>query len=232
MEETIDLKELFQILKKRLVLIFVIAFVATVVAGVVSYLFIIPTFKVSTQLVVSSSSGDNQVNSAEIQGNIQLINTFNDILVSPAILDQVIEQLDLNKTASQLQGQMSVGNSTSSQVMTLTVTDADPNLARDIANATAEVFAANVGDIMNVDNVSILAQAEVTDNMGPVSPRPMLNMAMAFVVGLMVGVGLAFLLEYLDKTVKTEQDIDKLLGLPVLGSIPMMIAEDMSQNRS
>lgn len=232
MEETIDLKELFQILKKRLVLIFVITFVATVVAGVVSYLFITPTFQVSTQLVVSSSSGDNQVNNAEVQGNIQLINTFNDILVSPAILGQVIEELGLNKTASQLQGQMSVGNSTSSQVMTLTVTDADPNLARDIANATAEVFAANVGDIMNVDNVSILAQAEVTDNMGPVSPRPMLNMVMALVVGLMVGVGLAFLLEYLDKTVKTEQDIDKLLELPVLGTIPMMIAEDMSQNRS
>lgn len=75
---------------------------------------------------------------------------------------------------------------------------------------------------MNVDNVNILSTAEVKENPSPVKPQPVLNMAIAFVVGLMTGVGLAFLLEYLDNTIKTEQDIERVLQLPVLGAISEM----------
>lgn len=231
MGETISLTELYQTLKRRFVLIFVIAILAAAASGVVSYFFLTPTYQVSTQLIVSSSNGDNQVNNVEIQGNIQLINTYNDILASPAILDKVIEQLNLPTTASQLREQMTISNAINSQVINLTVQGEDPNLARDIANTTAKVFQANVGDIMNVDNVSILAEAEVPEGMGPISPRPTLNIAVAFVVGLLIGVGLAFLLDYLDKTVKTEQDIEKLLGLPVLGIIPTVTTDGKKGNQ-
>lgn len=73
-----------------------------------------------------------------------------------------------------------------------------------------------------MDNVSILPLADDQENQSPVSPNPPLNIAIAAVVGLMVGVGLTFLLEYLDNTVKTEQDIEKLLELPVLGAITII----------
>ena len=63
---------------------------------------------------------------------------------------------------------------------------------------------------MNVDNVTVLSKAEVAENQSPIKPRPMLNVAIAFVVGLMAAVGLAFLLEYLDNTVKKEEDVEKL----------------------
>ena len=72
---------------------------------------------------------------------------------------------------------------------------------------------------MNVDNVTVLAKAQVTGNTSPVKPKPTLNMAIAFVVGLMISVGLAFLLEYLDNTIKSEEDLERLLELPVLGTI-------------
>ena len=70
-----------------------------------------------------------------------------------------------------------------------------------------------------IDNIHILSPAELPENPVPIKPQPVLNMAIAFVVGLMLSVGIAFLLEYLDNTVKSEQDIEKLLGLPVLGAI-------------
>ncbi|HEY9577423.1 MAG TPA: GNVR domain-containing protein, partial [Pseudobacillus sp.] len=73
-----------------------------------------------------------------------------------------------------------------------------------------------------VDNVSILTEAEASDSLAPVKPKPLLNIVIALVVGLMVGVGLAFLLEYMDNTVKTEQDVEKLLDLPVLGSVTVI----------
>jgi capsular polysaccharide biosynthesis protein len=72
---------------------------------------------------------------------------------------------------------------------------------------------------MNVDNVSVLAKAEIKENPTPVKPNPLLNIAIAVLVGLMAGIGLAFLLEYMDNTIKDEDDIERLLELPILGSI-------------
>src|SRR5690606_36480564 len=106
-----------------------------------------------------------------------------------------------------------------SQVVKITVQDTDPKMAADIANTVAAVFENQIKTIMNVDNVNILSPAVVLENQSPVKPQPVLNMAIGLVVGLMIGVGLAFLLEYLDNTIKTEQDIEKLLELPVLGAI-------------
>ena len=81
------------------------------------------------------------------------------------------------------------------------------------------MFQEEIQKLMNVDNVNILSPAVHVENQSPIKPDPMLNMAIAAVIGLMLGVGIAFLLEYLDTTVKTEQDIEELLGLPILGLI-------------
>src|SRR5699024_2057980 len=96
-----------------------------------------------------------------------------------------------------------------------------------LANTTVSIFQKEIPDIMNVDNVRILSEAETAENPSPVAPKPMLSIAIAIVLGGMVGVGLAFLLEYLDNTVKTEDDIEKRLGLPVLGTIATISEEDI-----
>lgn len=220
MEETISLQELFQTLKKRLKLILAITVVATLISGVVSYFILTPIYQASTQILVNQEKSDQQViNMNEVQTNLQLINTYNVIIKSPAILDIVVKRLDTDKTLEELNDQITVGSEKDSQVISITVQDSDPKIAAEIANTTAKVFQEEIVKIMNVDNVSILSSAVVKDNPSPIKPKPVLNMAIALVVGLMAGVGLAFLLEYLDNTVKTEQDIEQYLGLPVLGAI-------------
>ena len=221
MEETISLKELLQTLRKRLLLILSITFVAVLVSGIVSFYFLTPIYQSSTQFLVNQAKDDQPVyNPGEIQTNLQLINTYNVIIKSPAILDIVINNLDLDMTTEQLNSKITVGSQTDSQVVAITVQDADPKMAADIANTTVNVFQREIKEIMNVDNVSILAKAEV--NSSPVKPNPYLNIAIAMVVGLMAGVGLAFLLEYFDNTVKNEQDIERNLDLPVLGVISII----------
>nr|WP_315362815.1 Wzz/FepE/Etk N-terminal domain-containing protein [Cytobacillus firmus] len=221
MEETISLKELLQTLRKRLLLILSITFVAVLVSGIVSFYFLTPIYQSSTQFLVNQAKDDQPVyNPGEIQTNLQLINTYNVIIKSPAILDIVKNNLDLDITTEQLNSKITVGSQTDSQVVAITVQDADPKLAADIANTTVNVFQREIKEIMNVDNVSILAKAEV--NSSPVKPNPYLNIAIATVVGLMAGVGLAFLLEYFDNTVKNEQDIERNLDLPVLGVISII----------
>jgi capsular polysaccharide biosynthesis protein len=223
MEETISLKELLQTLRKRLSLILSITFVAVLISGVISYFFLTPIYQASTQLLVNQSKNDQaSYNVGEVQTNLQLINTYNVIIKSPAILELVKKDLDLDMTVGELNQKITVQNETNSQVVNLSVQDTSAKNAAKIANKTAEVFQKEIVKIMSVDNVSILAKAEVSDHSTPIKPQPLLNIAIALVVGLMAGVGLAFLLEYFDTTIKDEQEIEKLLGLPVLGVIARM----------
>lgn len=221
MEETISLKELFDTLKKRFALIISITLIAMIVTGVVSYFIITPEYKSSTQILVNQKKDESAgvINSGEVQANVQMISTYSVIIKSAAILNSVKEDLNLNMSVAKLNDKITVENAQNSQVMTVSVTDPNPKLALQIANKTAEVFEKEIKNIMTIDNVKVLPLAEDQENQAPSSPNPLLNIAIAAVLGLMIGVGIAFLLEYLDNTVKTEQDIEKLLGLPVLGAI-------------
>ncbi|MBT2658634.1 capsular biosynthesis protein [Bacillus sp. ISL-18] len=223
MKETLGLKELLSIFRKRLSLILSITFAAIIISGLISYFFLTPIYQTSTQLLVNQAKNDKttyQYN--EVQTNLQLINTYNVIIKSPAILEKVIKDLNLNMTVSELNQKITVQNEKDSQVVNLAVQDENAATSAKIANKTADVFKNEIVKIMNVDNVSILAKATVTEELSPIKPRPLINIIIAMVFGLMVGVGLSFLLEYFDNTVKDEQEIEKLLGVTVLGAITKM----------
>ncbi|NMH70542.1 capsular biosynthesis protein [Bacillus sp. RO3] len=232
MEETISLRELMETLRKRMSLIILITLTAILVSGAVSFFLLTPVYQSTTQLLVNQAKSEQPVyNAGEIQTNLQLINTYNVIIKSPAILEKVAGDLDNGLNASQLNAKITVGSEAQSQVINLSVTDTNPRTAANIANKTAEVFQSEIMKIMNIDNVTILAKAEIGEKQSPIKPKPVLNIAIAAVVGLMLGVGLAFLLEFLDNTIKTEQEVEKLLGLPVLGSIAV-IGEIKEENPS
>lgn len=231
MEDTIDLQELFLMIRKRFALIIVLAIVSTTISGVFTHFFVVPIYQTSTQLVlVPRANTDSPLTQGEIGVNLQMINTFNEVIISPMILDEVIEKLDLPMSAGSLRSMMSASNRSNAQVITLTVQNENPVLARDIADATAEVFKVEVLENFNMDNVRILAHAQIPRT--PISPRPMINIAVGFMVGLMSGLFLVFLLEFLDKTIKSEQEVEKLINLPVIGVIPLMTADNNGIRRT
>ncbi|MDN7226442.1 Wzz/FepE/Etk N-terminal domain-containing protein [Planococcus sp. N064] len=233
MEETISLQELFTTLKKRIGLIIGLTILAVLIAGIVSYNFLTPIYETNTQILVNQEKTDAaQMLNQNIQTDLQLINTYSVIIKSPAILDQVSQQLDLGLSAEQLTNKITVSNAENSQVVNVAVQDPDPAIAVDIANTTAAVFQEEIQQLMKVDNVSILSPAVLKENPAPVAPNPMLNMAIAAVVGLMLGVGIAFLLEYLDTSIKNEQDIEDFLGVPLLGVISPIKEEDSSDSQT
>lgn len=220
MEETISLQDLFKTIRKRLGLIILLTLLAIIIAGVVSYFLLTPVYETSTEILVNQNPAETgQLINQNIQTDLQLINTYSGIIKSPAILDQVVEELDLDMNSDQLDNNITVSNADQSQIINIAVQDEDPARSVDIANTTVDVFETDIQDLMNVDNVSVLSPAVLKENPEPVSPNPLLNMAIAAVVGLMLGVGIAFLLEYLDTTIKDEQDIEEFLGIPVIGVI-------------
>lgn len=223
MEETISLQEIFHLIRKKILLIFSITLLIAIISGVISYYYLTPIYESSTQLLISQDSSEQLSGERDIETDLQLINTYNVIIKSPVILDLVIEELSLEKMTTQtLNNKIVVSSEGDSQVVTITVQDANKNIARDIANTTASIFKREITELMNINNVSVLAEATASDGQEPVKPKPLLNVAISIVIGIMLSLGLAFLLEYLDKTIKSEQDIEKLLSLPVIGSISSM----------
>ncbi|MDP9739945.1 YveK family protein [Peribacillus frigoritolerans] len=219
MEETISIQDIFKTLKKRWKLIMLLTLIAALVSGSISYFLLTPVYQSSTQILVNQKQSENQLDSIQIKSNIDMINTYSVIIKSPAILEKVIDELELDQSVDQLSQKITINSQENSQVFSLTVQDSNPAKAVEIANTVSSIFQKEIKDIMNVDNVSILAKAEIKENPTPVKPNPLLNIAIAVVVGLMAGIGLAFLLEYLDNTIKDEDDIERLLDLPLLGSI-------------
>lgn len=217
--EEIDLRELLQIIRKRLWLIVLITIIATVASGIISSYMLTPKYQATIQILVNQATTEGQFNQGDIRTNVELINTYNVIMTSPRILDKVIEDYNLSTTYQELINKIDVTSVRNSQVMKVTVTDPSYEQAVYTANALAKTFQQEIVTLMNIDNVHIMAEAKEMLTPTPVNPKPSLNMAIAFILGLMVAVGLAFLLEYLDNTIKTEQDVERFLDLPVLGAI-------------
>lgn len=231
MMETISLREIYGILKNRIRLILTIMIAFMVLTALVSYYMITPIYQTSTQLLISQQQAGAALDNLSIETDLQLMGTYSENIESPVILEQVISQLGLDMSYEELAEKVTVEIAESSQLLNIQVHDADLAAAVEIANRTAEIFEVEVTELMGVDNVFILSQAVVMDNQTPVSPNPPLNILLAAVVGLLVGAAVAFILQYLDTTLRGEQDIHDVLGIPVLGAIsPMNEEEDIPAN--
>lgn len=220
MNETISLQELFSILKKSFWRILALTIVAALISFAVSTFLIKPTYQAGTQILVTPKKQDNDViDASQVQSSVTLVNTYRVIIKSPAILEKVqaeVENAPSNINA--LNSMITVESEQNSQVINVSVQNTDAALASNVANSVANVFSEDITELMNVDNVKVLSVSGIPTS--PVSPNIILNTAIAAVVGFLLGVGLAFLREVLDRRIRTEEQVQQILDLPVLGSIP------------
>ncbi|WP_332648190.1 YveK family protein [Lysinibacillus sp. 54212] len=230
MEESISLQEIFKIIKKRLLLIICLAILAVSTAYVLNSYYITPIYQAQTQILVNQKPTSEEAYSwSQMETDLQLINTYNVIIKSPVILNKVVEELELDSSSDQLINKIIVSNESDSKVVNIRVEDQNPEQAVAIANTVAEVFKKEIPSLMSVDNITILAQAKLSENPSPIKPNKMLNLAIAAVIGLMLGIALAFLREMLDTTIKSESDIEKILELPIMGLVGSIPLEKVSR---
>ena len=219
-DDTIDLLEILRIIRERSWIIVLITVMAIAVSGLVSFFFLDKVYQTSTTLMVSKTQSDstNMLQYNDVLMSQKLVKTYSEIVKSNRVLDKVIQKLELDASAEELRKKITVNSVQDTEIIRISVEDIDPQYATDLANGTAVVFMGEVAEIMKMDNVQLIDPAKVPND--PVRPRPLLNMAIAGVLGLMISLGIIFLIEYLDNTVKSAEDIEGHIGLPVLGGIP------------
>lgn len=227
-----DLKKIFKILRKRIYLILSLTIVAIGITAALSYFVITPIYQAQTQFLVNQTVNDQEAyaRAQQLETDLQLINTYNVIIKSPAILNKVIDKLDLNITTEKLAEQIIVSSESNSKVVTIKVLDTDSEKAVTISNTVATVFKEEIPKLMSVDNINILSEAKINKDSSPVKPNKLLNIVLGAVIGFVISVGFALLLEFLDTTIKTESDIEEL-ALPVIGLVGVFPTEKNYKSR-
>lgn len=132
------------------------------------------------------------------------------------------------KENPELSEHISVTNEENSKVVNLKVEDKIPEQAVLLANEVASVFKAEIPKLMSVDNINILSEATLSENPIPIKPNKILIIAIALVIGLFTGVGLALIIELINTRIKSEQEVEDLLGLPIIGTIRTVTEKDFN----
>ena len=216
--ETIDLKELFEYYKSKFGI--VILFVALVgILGCLYGLFIQkPMYKSSTSIVLISEAKDNsQLTYNDVSVNQNLVSTYSEIVKSKRVLSQVINNLNLNYTYGALSNNIEVSSVTGTQIIKITVTDENSKTAMKVANEIGKVFAKEIPKLYNISNVNILDTAEVASSAYNVNIAK--QSTIFLLAGLVLGLGVVFVMYYFDRSVKNASQIEDKLKLPVLATV-------------
>lgn len=217
MEETIDLRKVLNILKKNWKWILFTPISLFILSMAITFFILTPKYSASTQVLVNQKESDSKLFAQQVQSDLQLINTYSEIIKSPRILDKVSHNLKDRYSSEEISAMLTVSNQADSQILNIAIKNEDSEEASIIANEVANVFKKDIKKIMSVDNVSILFNAGGTGV--KVFPKPFTNGVIATFLGVISALVIAFLKELLDRRIKTESDVEEILGLPVLGTI-------------
>lgn len=223
--EELDLKDLFNMFWTKKVQIVLVVLIFSLIGVLYSYIYVSPKYKAYTTLVLATSIEDSKVASSEtitttdITLNNNLVPTYSKIIGSSTLIRQVIQNLGINQTEDALKKNVSVSAAKDTQYIQIDVIDEDPVQAKNIANEVAKVFSNMVAEFYNINNVHVVDKAEA-----PILPYN-INHAKDIIIfafiGLVVSCMYVLILNMLDTTIKSNEDVERKTGLPVLVNIPI-----------
>lgn len=218
-EQVISLSEIFEALKKRWIMIVAITLTATLISGLVSFFVIDPVYETSTKVFIGKEESDDVAyNSSDINMYQQLLQTYAQAIKTKDLSSRAIDSLSYDLEPSTVISNLTVNPITSTQILEIKYKSKDPKEAKDVLKNVTKEFIVTAKELVPNGNVRVIEEVQLPEN--PVSPNKKMNIAIAFLLGLMVSVGLVFLLEYLDNTYKNKEQLEKELDIPVLGAIP------------
>ena len=216
-EIEIDLRELFFALKKRILIILAALVAGAVIAGAYTKLLITPVYSAtSTMLVLTKET--TLASLADLQIGSQLTGDYSILITSRTVLEDVIDELGLDMDYRTLRANVSINNPSDTRILELTVTNLDPQMAKKIVDTLAKVSSEFIGDQMEIVGPKIIEEGEVPA--AQTSPSLKKNVMVGALAGFVLAAGVVVLMTILNDTIKSEDDIEKYLGIPTLANIP------------
>ena len=211
------LLELFKLLKKHLALVVVLPVVLAIATAGVSWGLMQNqyTATVSVYVLTSSSNEQNTIQNSDLTASQLMANDIAELAGSDIVAERTAEELGL----SSLDGyKISVNSSTTTRVIEISVTTGQAEAASVVANKIAEVLSSTAQDVMGVESVNVVDQAKAPD--APSGPNRPMYTAVAFLAGIFLAVAIVVVMDMVNTRVRTPEEAEELLGVPVIGRIP------------
>ena len=223
--EEINLKELFDYFKERAMLALIIILVVLVIGSIYSIFLKQPLYQSEATVVLVSDDGQaggggTSYTTSDVQLNKSLVSTYSEIIVSRKIIHQVIKNLNLDYTVKELQNNVNVSTVKDTEIIKIAVDDPDKSLSADIANEIVKVFSEEIKSIYKIQNVSQVDIAEEVDK--PYNVNIVKDLLIYILVGIVLACGVIFVIYYFDTSIKSAEEIENKLGLPVFGIVPIV----------
>jgi len=223
-EKEIDLREIAAYLLHWLWLIMVVGLFFAALAFAYSSFVMKPQYISTTKIyVLNRNNQSDNLTYADTQLSTLLTKDFKELITSRFVLETIIEELDLEESYEELVGKVSVSNTSDTRIIGINVEDYDPARAQYIANAIREVAAIHIQEVMDIEAVNIVDEANLPTV--PSKPSKKKITAIGFLIGAALVSGLLVLRFYLDDTINTSEDVEKYLGITTLALIPVMQSE-------
>ena len=220
-EETIDILPILTELWKKWFLILIAAIMLGAIAWLGSHLFLTPTYKTSCRVYVNNmldSSGKTSVTSSDLNAARSLANTYADIIAGRTVLEEAARAIGIDRKYSQLNHRISVSTSSTSEIITISVVDASPQVAQALANSIIAVAQDHVANIVDGSSMRVIDEPYLPQDI--YSPSYAKNGVLGALAGMLLAVTFVVLQVLLDNRVKDEDMLEKRFGIVVLGSIP------------
>ncbi len=217
--EEINLAQLFNYFKSKAIYILFAVALAFCLSSIYINRFRVPKFTSSTTILLNQANSTVAINTNDINLNKSLVTTYSEIIKSKRVLNQVIELMNLDIEYVDLYSKISVSEVTDTSIIRISVTDKNNELAADIANSIANIFTKEIVEIYKLENISIIDEAEVSEIASSASALKVVGISS--IAGAFIAIAVVFVLFYFDTTIKNEEDIEAVTGLPVIGIIPL-----------
>lgn len=221
-----ELVEYVEIIKKRMGLILSVTIGAALISAIMSIFVLNPVYESKALMIVGKTPNSDQdkVQYNDVMMYQNLVKTYAEVAKSERVAKETIEKTGYDMKTSELKDKLTVTPKPGTQILEITVQSDTAEKAYKLTDTLSKVFVEQVSVYMNTNDVKIMDEAQLSSK--PIKPRKTLNVVIAAILGFMASLGIAFLMEYLDNTIKTESDVEKYLGLTVLASVPYLKEED------
>lgn len=217
--EEIDLKELFEFIKKKIGLLITITVVICLLGCIYGLFIQKPMYKSYTTIILggNETTASQTITQSDITLNKNLVDTYAEIVKSRRVLEQVIAELDLEETYEELSNKISVSAVNNTEIIKITVADSNPIEAKNVANVTANFFSKEVVKLYNMNNVNVLDEANEANE--PYNINIPKKVIIYFFIGIIIALSILFIIFYFDRTIKSVEQVEQKIKLPILGGV-------------